>query len=170
MRDDTQAAPRDSSKTLRSWSTMGDVYFLLGDKTKAYKAYEKALKINPDYVYVLNNYAYYLSVEGKKLKKAHQMSSKTIVLEPDNATYLDTFGWILFLQGKAAEAKQIFKRAMLYGGKDSAVILDHYAEVLYALKEYDMAFVYWNLARQKNNGSIPDLDEKINVRKAAVGR
>ena len=165
-----QAAPRDSSKTLRSWSTMGDVYFLLGDKTKAYKAYEKALKINPDYVYVLNNYAYYLSVEGKKLKKAHQMSSKTIVLEPDNATYLDTFGWILFLQGKAAEAKQIFKRAMLYGGKDSAVILDHYAEVLYALKEYDMAFVYWNLARQKNNGSIPDLDEKINVRKAAVGR
>ena len=62
-------APRDSSKTLRSWSTMGDVYFLLGDKAKAYKAYEKALKINPDYVYVLNNYAYYLSLEKKSLKK-----------------------------------------------------------------------------------------------------
>ena len=165
-----QAAPRDSSKTLRSWSTMGDVYFLVGDKTKAYKAYEKALKINRDYVYVLNNYAYYLSLEGKSLKKAHQMSSRTIELEPDNATYLDTFGWILFLEGKAVEAKQIFKRAMLYGGKDSAVILDHYAEVLYALKEYDMAFVYWNLARQKNNGDIPDLEEKINIRKTAVGR
>jgi hypothetical protein len=59
---------------------------------------------------------------------------------------------------------------MLYGGKDSAVIMDHYADVLFALKEYDMAFVYWNLARQKNNGDIPYLDEKINVRKAAVGR
>ena len=59
---------------------------------------------------------------------------------------------------------------MLYGGKESAVILDHYAEVLYALKEYDMAFVYWNLARQRNNGDIPDLEDKINIRKAAVGR
>ena len=165
-----QVAPRDSSKTLRSWSTMGDVYYLLGDKPQAYKAYKKALKINPDYVYVLNNYAYYLSQEEKKLKKAHKMSSRTIELEPDNATYLDTFGWILFLEGKTVEAKQIFKRAMLYGGKDSAVILDHYAEVLYALKEYDMAFVYWNLARQRNNGDIPDLEEKINIRKAAVGR
>lgn len=163
-------APRDSSRTLRSWSTMGDVYFLLGDKAKAYKAYEKALKINPDYVYVLNNYAYYLSLEKKSLKKAHKMSSRTIELEPDNATYLDTFGWILFLEGKSVEAKQIFKRAMLYGGKESAVILDHYAEVLYALKEYDMAFVYWNLARQRNNGDIPDLEDKINIRKAAVGR
>ena len=165
-----QVAPRDSSKTLRSWSTMGDVYYLLGDKPQAYKAYKKALKINPDYVYVLNNYAYYLSLEEKKLKKAHKMSSRTIELEPDNATYLDTFGWILFLEGKTVEAKQIFKRSMLYGGKDSAVILDHYAEVLYALKEYDMAFVYWNLARQRNNGDIPDLEEKINIRKAAVGR
>ena len=165
-----KVAPRDSSKTLRSLSTMGDVYAHSGDNAKAYKAYEKALKINPDYVYVLNNYAYYLSMEGKSLKKAHQMSSRTVELEPDNATYLDTFGWILFLQGKAVEAKQIFKRAMLYGGKDSVVILDHYADVLYALKEYDLAFVYWSLAKQKNKGDIPDLDEKINIRKAAVGR
>ena len=77
-----EVAPRDSSKTLRSWSTMGDIYFQLGDKGKAYKAYEKALKINPNYVYVLNNYAYYLSLEGKNLKKAHQMSSKAVEQEP----------------------------------------------------------------------------------------
>ena len=50
---------------------------------------------------------------------------------------------------------------MLYGGKDSPVVLDHYTEVLFALKEYDMAFVYWNLAKQKNVDEIPDLDEKI---------
>lgn len=161
-------APRDSSRALRAWSTMGDVYHEMGESKKAFSAYEKALKINPDYVYVLNNYAYYLSVEGKKLKKAYAMSKKTVEAEPDNATYLDTFGWILFLQGKALEAKPFFKHAMLYGGKESAVILDHYAEVLYALKEYDMAFVYWNLAKQKNDGSIPDLDEKIRQRKQAV--
>ena len=32
---------------------------------------------------------------------------------------------------------------MLYGGKDSAVTLDHYAEVLFDLEEYSLAFVYW---------------------------
>ena len=165
-----EVAPNDSSKTLRSWSTMGDIYHQLGDKSKAYKAYEKALKINPNYVYVLNNYAYYLSLEGKSLKKAYQMSSKVVEQEPDNATYLDTFGWILYLQGKALEAKQIFKRAMIHGGKESPVILDHYAEVLFALKEYDLAFVYWNLARQKNRGDLPGLEEKINKRKAEAGQ
>ena len=165
-----EVAPDDSSRTLRAWSTMGDIYHQLGEDKKAYKAYDKALKINPDYVYVLNNYAYYLSVQGKKLKKAYNMSRRTIEAEPDNATYLDTFGWILYLQGKALEAKPFFKHAMLYGGKESPVVLDHYAEVLYALKEYDMAFVYWNLGKQKNKGDIPDLDARIEERKKAINR
>jgi len=163
-----EVAPNDSSKTLRAWSTMGDIYHQLGDDKKAYKAYDKALKINPDYVYVLNNYAYYLSVEGKKLKKAYGMSKKTIEAEPDNATYLDTFGWILYLQGKPLEAKPFFKHAMLYGGKDSVVIMDHYAEVLFALKEYDLAMVYWNLALQKNDGQIADLEERVSQRKQSM--
>ena len=165
-----RVAPADSSKTLRSLSTKGDVYHQLGESKKAYKAYEKALKINPNYVYVLNNYAYYLSEEGKKLKKALAMSYKTVVAEPDNATYLDTYAWILHLMGNDNEAKLFFKKAMLYGGKDSSVILDHYAEVLYALKEYDVAFIYWNMALQKDDDRVPGLQEKINARKKEAGR
>ena len=163
-------APADSSSNLRAWSTMGDIYYKLDEDKKAFKAYDNALKINPDYVYVLNNYAYYLSMQGKNLKKAHAMSRKAVEAEPDNSTYLDTFGWILYLQGKPAEAKSHFKKAMLYGGKDSPVVLDHYAEVLFALGEYDMAFVYWNLAKQKNNGDIPDLDEKVEARRKSANR
>ena len=165
-----EVAPADSSSTLRAWSTMGDIYHQLGEPKKSYKAYDKALKINPDYVYVLNNYAYYLCTEGKKLKKAYAMSKRTIDAEPNNSTYLDTIGWILYLQGKADEAKPYFKQAMLYGAKDSPVCLDHYAEVLYALGEYDLAFVYWNLAKQKNNGEIPDLDQKVEDKRKAVNR
>ena len=165
-----EVAPGDSSKTLRAWSTIGDIYHQLGDDKKAYKAYDKALKINPDYIYVLNNYAYYLSVQGKNLKKAYNMSKRTIEAEPDNATYLDTFGWILYLQGKPLEAKPFFKHAMLYGGKDSVVIMDHYAEVLYALKEYDLAMVYWNMALKKNKGDVPDLEERVKQRKRSMGK
>ena len=163
-----EVAPNDSSATLRAWSTIGDMHQDMGDYKKAYKAYDKALKINPEYVYVLNNYAYHLSMEGKKLKKAYAMSKKTIDAEPDNSTYLDTYAWILHLMGRSEEAKPFFKHAMLYGGKDSPVILDHYAEVLYTLGEYDMAFVYWNLAKQKNVDEIPDLNKKVEKRREEI--
>ncbi len=162
-------SPDDSAAVLNSYTTMGDMYYKLGEKKKAYKAYDKALKINPEYLPVLNNYAYFLSVDGRQLKKAYAMSRITVEKEPDNSTYLDTFGWILYLQGNAIEAKPFFKNAvMLYGGKDSPVILDHYAEVLFALKEYDLAFLYWNKAKAINNGEIPDLDSRIGKRKSEM--
>lgn len=141
--------PKDKDMCLAAWSSIGDAYHEKGNSKEAYKAYDRALKINPDYAPVLNNYAYYLSVENKKLKKAYTMSKKTVEAEPDNATYLDTFAWILHLQGKDLEAKPFFKHAMLYGGKDSAVILEHYAEVLEALGEYDMAKIYRTQAKAK---------------------
>ena len=163
-----KAAEGDTVKSVTAYSTMGDMYHQLGDNKNAYKAYENALKFKPDYAPVLNNYAYYLSVEGKKLKKAAAMSKITVDNEPDNPTYLDTYAWILYLSGKSEEAKPLFKHAMLYGGKESVVILDHYAEVLFALKDYDLAMVYWNQAKLKNNGEIPDLDAKIAKRKAEM--
>ena len=141
--------PKDKDLCLSAWSSIGDAYHEKGNTKEAYKAYEKALKINPDYAPVLNNYAYYLSQEKKKLKKAYTMSKKTVEAEPDNATYLDTFGWILHLQGKDLEAKPFFKHAMLYGGKDSAVILEHYADVLEALGEDDMSKIYRTQAKAK---------------------
>ena len=133
---------KNKTVALGAYSMMGDAYHAMGDSKQAFKAYEKALKLNPTYAPVLNNYAYYLSLEGKKLKKAYTMSKKTVEAEPDNATYLDTFAWILHLMGKDLEAKPFFKHAMLYGGKDSAVILRHYATVLEALGEEDTAKVY----------------------------
>jgi hypothetical protein len=60
---------------------------------------------------------------------------------------------------------------MLYGGKDSAVIMDHYAEVLYALGEHDLAQVYWSQAKDKNTeGEIPDLDKRVADRLKAIGK
>lgn len=156
---------------VQALSTIGDSYHQMGDAKEAFKAYEKALKVNPTYAPVLNNYAYYLSMEGRKLSKAAAMSRITVEQEPDNATYLDTYGWILHLQKKSQEAKSYFKHAMLYGGKDNATILDHYAEVLYALGEYDLAKVYWDQAVKKNtDNEIPDLAQRVEQRLKAIGR
>ena len=163
--------PNNTEIVKSSWAQIGDMHHLMGDTKSAYKAYDKALKIDPDYALVLNNYAYYLSEEGKQLKKALAMSKKTVEAEPDNATYLDTYGWILHLLGRDKDAKPYFKHAMLYGGKESAVQLDHYAEVLYALGEYDLAQVYWSQAKSKNTeGEIPDLETRVQARLKAVGK
>ena len=163
--------PKNTELVKSCWAQIGDMHHLLGDNKSAYKAYEKALKIDPDYALVLNNYAYYLCEEGKQLKKALAMSKKTVEAEPDNATYLDTYGWILHLQGRDKDAKPYFKHAMLYGGKESAVQLDHYAEVLYALGEYDLAKVYWSQAKSKDTeGEIPDLETRVEARLKAVGK
>ena len=142
--------PKNKELCVGAWSMMGDAYHSKGDSKSAFKCYEKALRLNPDYAPVLNNYAYYLCLEGKQLKKAYKMSKKTVEAEPDNATYLDTFAWILHLLGRDLEAKPFFKHAMLYGGKDSAVILEHYAVVLEALGEADTAQVYRNMAKRLN--------------------
>ena len=163
-----ESAPADSAAVLRALSTKGDIYYQSGNQKKAFKAYEQALKINPSHAPTLNNYAYYLSMQGKNLKKALAMSQKTVEADPDNATYLDTYGWILYLSGRPEDARQHFKRAMMYGGKDSAVILDHYAEVLFRLGEYERAMVYWNQALRKNNGEISGLEEKITLRKKQI--
>lgn len=139
--------PRDTTVAKVTYASIGDTYYQLGDSKKAFSYYEKALKIDPDYNPVLNNYAYYLSLEGKNLKKAKEMSRKTITTEPDNPTYLDTYAWILHLLGDDIEAKALFKHAMLYGGKESRTILTHYAIVLEKLGETDLANIYYNQAK-----------------------
>lgn len=138
-----------TEQKVRVYSTMGDSCYQLGDGNRAFSYYEKALKLNPNFAPVLNNYAYYLSMQGRKLSKAARMSRITVEQDPDNPTYLDTYGWILFLQHKYQEAKVQFKHAMIFGGKDSKVILEHYADVLEVLGETDVASHYRSLAKGK---------------------
>ena len=60
---------------------------------------------------------------------------------------------------------------MLYGAKESVVSMDHYAEVLYSLGEYDLAFMYWDQILQKDwKQDIPDLEERVARRREANGR
>lgn len=141
----------DKENLLLALSTAGDMSYQMGNAKEAYRFYDEALDVDPDCTAVLNNYAYYLSEEGKSLRKALKMSRRAIALEPDNPTYLDTCGWILYLLGRPDEAKPLFKHAMIYGGKESAVILEHYSVILETLGEKDLSIYYNSLAKQKNS-------------------
>lgn len=139
----------DLEKRLLVLSIKGDCHHELGDEKAAFKAYEKALRLDPYYLPVLNNYAYYLCLSGNKLSKAEKMSRITVEKDPENDTYLDTYGWILHLLGRDADAKPYFKKAMIFGGKESDVILGHYATVLEALGETETAKYYRSLEAAK---------------------
>lgn len=156
-------APRDSATALTAYTALGDLAYKMNDRKTAYANFEKALKVNPGYNPVLNNYAYYISQEilesgkpvkqnkNKRLNKALAMSRITIETEPDNPTYLDTYAWLLHINGQNLEAKAHFKHAMLYGGRESKEILNHYATVLDALGEKDLADVYRRQAKALAN-------------------
>ena len=65
-------------RVMPALATIGDTYHQLGQEKNAFKAYDRALKANPEYLPVLNNYAYDLCLSGKKLKKAAAMSKITV--------------------------------------------------------------------------------------------
>ena len=109
----------------------GDLYMRLDSFEQCFAAYEAALMLDPDNVYVLNNYAYTLAIHGGDLKKAEKMSQKTIEKEPNNPTYLDTYAWILHLQGQNTLARFYIGRAVEKMDKDESneELLMHYKTI-----------------------------------------
>ncbi|HIW97442.1 MAG TPA: tetratricopeptide repeat protein [Candidatus Tidjanibacter gallistercoris] len=148
FREAYRTAPDDSTRSVVA-GIVGDVYHEIGDVRRAYARYGKALRLDPDNSGVLNNYAYYLSEEGKDLEKALAMVRRANELSPGNATFLDTEGWILYLLGRYDEAKPVMQQAVSFDMTDSPVLLFHYAEILYALGDTFMAEVYWKRALEK---------------------
>lgn len=141
----------DENTYLGALTTRADCYHSMGRLDESFREYDRILKKYPDNVLLLNNYAYYLSLEGRNLAKAARMSRKAVEAEPENAVYLDTYAWILFKQKKYSSAKACFKKAMLYGGKQQPEILRHYAALLEVLGEKDLADGYLQQAALKEN-------------------
>lgn len=145
---------------MQIYGSMGDAAYQLGNYQDAWKSYERALKIDPRNAYVLNNYAYFLSLQKKDLDKAAKMSKETVNQEPNSATYLDTYGWILFQMGEYSESEKYLQKAIKSGGDDSGEVLEHYGDVLYKLNRTQEAVQYWNLALETGDHS-EELEKKI---------
>ena len=142
------------------YGQIGDIYYQMKQMDQTYKAYDEALKYNDNNIVVLNNYAYFLSLDKKDLKKAERMSAQCIKLEPDNATYLDTYAWIFFVQGNYTLAKIYIESALEKDNTKSAELVDHYGDILYMTGDKDKAVEQWKKARELGKESEV-LDRKI---------
>lgn len=132
------------------YAVMGDLLYEKGRAAEAYAAYDSCLQWKDDNIGCLNNYAYYLSVNGDSLDKAEKMSYRTVKAEPKNATYLDTYAWILFMQGRYAEAKIYIDQAVQNDSDSSAVILEHAGDIHAKAGDIDGAVELWARAVAKD--------------------
>lgn len=146
------------------YSNLGDTYYRLEEYQKSWMNYEKALKINPANIYVLNNYAYYLSLRKENLDLAKRMSFKTVRANPSNPTYLDTYAWILYEMEDYSNAKVYIEKAISNGGKEHGEILEHYGDILFKLGDKEGAVKNWQLAIEKGIQS-QELKLKIKEKK-----
>lgn len=142
------------------YSMRGDFYHTMEQKENMYADYDSTLIYDPDNINVLNNYAYYMALDNRDLKRALSMSAKTLEAEPFSATYLDTYAWILFRMKRYNEALVYMEKALRYLDTDNPEIYEHYGDVLFMCGEKDKAIENWHKAARLNSNS-PTLERKI---------
>ena len=150
----------DKELTANFDTYLADIYYELGDREKTYKQYDRVLKNDPGNVYVLNNYAYFLSIDNIRLEDALRMSAITIEKEPKNPTYLDTYAWILYKLGRYKEAKKWMEKVFVYDKNANGVNYEHYGDILYKLGDTKNALINWKKAKKLGDTS-EFIDQKI---------
>jgi Tfp pilus assembly protein PilF len=129
-----------------------DLYYRKKEYTKSYETFKEGLKLGPDDVVILNNYAYYLAEQGQELKEAERMAKIVVEKEKNNGTFLDTYAWVLYKRGKVKEATRIMEEILKKGGKDDAEWCEHYGFMMKKLNKCDKAVEYWEKAQKLDAG------------------
>jgi len=160
----TILAGNNQEMVMQILSMKADLYYRMKEYEKAFETFEEALKTNNDDMMTLNNYAYYLAEQNKRLKEAETMARKVIETEENNNTYLDTYGWVLYKRGKLREAEKIFKEIIDSGG-DDAEYYEHFGYILMKNKKCEQAIINWEKALKLDNTKIKLLKEIENCRK-----
>ena len=164
LKNAAELETEDPEIRIQIYSTLGDAYNALKKFKESDQSYDRALELNPDNSYVLNNYAYYLSLRGENLDKAEKMSRRSVELDPNNASSEDTYAWILFKLKKYVEAKTWIEKALRNGTTNNSTQVEHYGDILYLLGEKDLALQQWEKAKSIGAGS-ENLNKKINEKR-----
>ncbi len=143
---------------------LGLSYYALRKFKKSDKAFEDALKINPDNVGLLNSYSFHLAQRNEKLELAKDMAERCNKLNADNGSYQDTYGWVLYKMKDYKAAKKWASKALKNGGDQYPDTLERYGDILFQLGDRDEALQYWQSAQEKGSTSEM-LDKKISQKK-----
>jgi len=109
------------------------VHYRIKEKDKAYNYFDKALEINPKNYLILNNYAYYLSLDGSDLDKADKMAKTVYEKYKNIPTYVDTYAWVLYIKKDYQKAYIVMQSIIKDQEQWSQTIKEHYELILKAL-------------------------------------
>lgn len=154
----------DTNKDMASemYMILADLYYKEKRTNDAFAAYDSCLVYKSDNITALNNYAYYLSLENRELKKAEQMSHTTITAEPQSTTYLDTYAWILFKMERYEEARIYIDQVLKIDSVDiPADELEHAGDIYFKLGEKRQAGEYWQKALDKDTKNANLIRKKL---------
>lgn len=160
--DEAKMLAFDNPELLKNILTLqGDAYQEMKSYRESEKAYEEALKIDPNYANALNNYSYFLSLRKASLPKAKAMTQKLLLENPDNPAYMDTHAWVLFQLGEYENARIILENTVSLSNP-SLSAFEHYGDVLFKLGRTAEALDYWKKAIEMGSKS-PQLSQKIST-------
>lgn len=146
--------------TKQFYITIAEAWYKTGEKEEAFKSFEQLLVLDPENAIVLNNYAYYLSLEDRELDKALAMIEKCIGVEKENPTYLDTYAWVLFKRKDYKKALDAIEKVMKLEQDHSGEVIEHFGDILYMNGRTEEAKNAW-LEAEKKEGSSAAIAEKI---------
>ena len=129
-------------------SYLGDLYHSVGEVEKAFDAYDRVLRVEPDNALVLNNYAYYLALRKERLDEAKTMAQHAVELEPESAIYLDSYAWVLYELGEYQTAEKQMEKAIQLLPNPDKTYYEHYADILEKVNKLEKAEEYRNKAKE----------------------
>ena len=146
--------------TRQFYLSLSEACYRTGNREEAFRYFDQLLALDPENVIVLNNYSYYLSLDGEQLDKALDMITRCIAREPDNPTYLDTYAWVLFKRGDHPKALEVMEKVMGLTNEHSGEVMEHYGDILYRNGLTEKARMAWKEAKLKGE-TTKDIDDKI---------
>ena len=108
---------------------IAESHYSIGQYENAFEHFEKVLELNPNNIYALNNYAYYLCLKEKNLDKAETMARKAYEMEPNNITFADTYACVLLSKGESKQALKILEKFLDSYDEWSDTVKEHYEDI-----------------------------------------
>lgn len=131
------------------WGIAGLLYSRMEQTAKSDEAHETALRLNPDNVFVLNNFAWFLAERGDRLDEALEMATTATEMNPGNPSFIDTLGWVHHKRGSQSQAIQYLRQAADLAeaqGMSPAEHFEHLGHVYRAEGNYAEARSAWQRA------------------------
>jgi tetratricopeptide (TPR) repeat protein len=127
------------------YSELAECYRELDKKEKSYEAFEKSLSLDRS-PYVMNNHAYFLASDNKRIQDALKWSTLANEMMKDEPNFMDTHALILHLLVRNSDALEWIIKAQTLLDSPDAVFLEREGDIRWSLGESQKAYNLWEEA------------------------